>query len=373
MADFVHLHNHSHYSLLDGACRTGDLVKKTLEYEMPAIALTDHGNMFGAVEFYKASIAKGIKPIVGSEVYVAPNSRFDRGGGRSSGYSYHLVLLCKNEIGYKNLMKLVSAGYLEGFYYKPRIDHELLRQHSEGLVALSACLKGEVANTYLREGYDAALQVVQKYVDVFGDDFYLEVQNHGIPEEDKVREGIFKIGEHTGIKIVGTNDIHYLEEEHWEAHDVLLCLQTGKDYDDPNRMRYNTHALYYKNVQEMQALFPEHPEVLENTLEVADKCNLEIGLNSYHLPEFEIPQEDDSKDLSAYLRKLAYEGLEQRYREITDEIKERLEHELGVISTMGYDGYFLITQDFINYARSRDIPVGPGRGSAAGSLVAYCL
>ena len=374
MADFVHLHNHSHYSLLDGACRTKDLVRKTLENDLSAVALTDHGNMFGAVEFYKACREKGVKPLVGSEVYIAPKSRFDKGGDRrSGGYSYHLVLLSRNETGYKNLMKLVSAGYTEGFYYKPRIDHDILKEHSEGLIALSACLKGEVANTYLREGYEAAERVVQTYVDIFGDDFYLEVQNHGIPEEDKVREGIYQLGEHTGVKIVGTNDIHYLEEEHWEAHDVLLCLQTGKDYDDPKRMRYNTHALYYKSYEEMKSLFPGHQEVLDNTMEVAEKCNLEINLTSYHLPEFEIPKEDDSTDLSAYLRKLTTTGLEQRYPEITDEIQARLDHELGVISSMGYDGYFLITQDFINYAKSQNIPVGPGRGSAAGSLVAYCL
>ena len=221
MVDFVHLHNHSHYSLLDGACRTKDLVKKTLEYEMSAIALTDHGNMFGAIDFYKAAKSAGVKPIIGSEVYIAPGSRFDKGGDkRSGGYSYHLVLLCKNEIGYN----------------KPRIDHKLLRQHSEGLVALSACLKGEVANTFLRQGFDEALNVVETYLDIFKDDFYLEVQNHGIPEEDEVRQGVYRLGEHTGVKIVGTNDIHYLEESHWEAHDVLLCLQTGKDYNDPQRM-----------------------------------------------------------------------------------------------------------------------------------------
>ncbi|MBN1466398.1 DNA polymerase III subunit alpha [candidate division KSB1 bacterium] len=374
MADFVHLHNHSHYSLLDGACRIEDLVRKSLEYEMRAIALTDHGNMFGAVEFYKKARAQKIKPIVGSEVYVAPGSRFDRGGARrTSGFSHHLVLLCKDETGYKNLIKLVSSGYLEGFYYKPRIDHDILRQHSQGLVALSACLKGEVANTILREGYDRALAIVQKYVDIFADDFYLEVQRHGIPEEDQVRDAILKIGEQTGVKVVATNDIHYLEEEHWEAHDVLLCLQTGKDYNDPNRMRYNSHALFFKNYQQMQELFPEHPDVLENTLEVADKCNLEMNLTTYHLPEFEIPKENDSADLSHYLRALSYAGLEKRYPEVTPEIKNRLEHELSIISRMGYDGYFLITQDFINYARAQGIPVGPGRGSAAGSLVAYSL
>ncbi|MBN1479208.1 DNA polymerase III subunit alpha [candidate division KSB1 bacterium] len=374
MADFVHLHNHSHYSLLDGACKIKDLIKKTLAYEMNAIALTDHGNMFGAVEFYKAARAQGIKPIIGSEVYIAPGSRFDKGGDKKSGgHSYHLVLLCKNDIGYKNLMKLVSFGYTQGFYYKPRIDLELLGTYSEGLVALSACLKGEVASTYLRSGYESALNVVQKYVDIFADDFYLEVQNHGIPEEDHVREGIYKIGAHTGIKIVATNDIHYLEEEHWEAHDVLLCLQTGKDYDDPNRMRYNSHALFFKNYDQMRSLFPDRPNVLENSLEVADKCHLDVELGRYHLPAFEIPKDNGSKSLAEYLRKLAYKGLQERYTKITPEIENRLERELDVISSMGYDGYFLITQDFINYAKQQRIPVGPGRGSAAGSLVAYCL
>lgn len=374
MADFVHLHNHSHYSLLDGACRIKDLVNKTLEYKLPAIALTDHGNMFGAIEFYKACKAGGVKPIIGSEVYIAPGSRFERGGDKkSSGHSYHLVLLCKNEIGYKNLMKLVSAGFLEGFYYKPRIDHDLLRQHAEGLVALSACLKGEVSSALVRDGFDNALQVVERYRDIFGEDFYLEVQNHGIAEEDQARAGIFKLAEQTGVKVVGTNDIHYLDEEHWEAHDILLCLQTGKDYDDPTRMRYNTHALYYKNYAEMAVLFPGHAEALENTLEVADKCRLAMDFSTYHLPEFAIPPGDDVTTLSDYLRKLAYTGLDQRYGSRTPELCERLDHELGVISKMGYEGYFLITQDFIQYAREQDIPVGPGRGSAAGSLVAFCL
>ena len=374
MADFVHLHNHSHYSLLDGACRINDLVAKTVKQKMSAIALTDHGNMFGAIEFFKACHKRKVKPIIGSEIYVAPTSRFDRGGEkRSGGYAYHLVLLCKNETGYKNLIKLVSAGYLEGFYYKPRIDLELLQQHSDGLIALSACLKGEVANSLLNRGFDEALAATEKYRDIFGEDFYLEVQNHGIEEEDKVRQGMYRIGDQVNVKIVATNDIHYLEQEHWESHDVLLCLQTGKDYDDPNRMRYNTHALYFKSSQEMQDLFQDKPEALENTLEVAEKCNLELDLETYHLPAFEIPNQAGSETLSEYLRRLAYEGLEKRYSDITPQIKERLDHELGVISSMKYEGYFLITQDFINYARSQDIPVGPGRGSAAGSLVAYCL
>lgn len=374
MANFVHLHNHSHYSLLDGACKINDLINRTLKYEMNALALTDHGNMFGAVEFYKAAHAQGIKPIIGSEVYLAPGSRFDKGGDHTSGgHSYHLVLLCKDEIGYKNLMKLVSLGYTQGFYYKPRIDTELLRAHSAGLIALSACMKGEVARTYLHSGYENALEVVQKYVDIFADDFYLEVQNHGIAEEDRAREGIYKIGAHAGIKIVATNDIHYLEEQHWEAHDVLLCLQTSKDIDDPNRLRYDSHELFYKNYDQMKSLFSDRPDVLENSLEIADKCHLGIELGTYHLPAFEIPQEDDSQSLSAYLKKLAYAGLKKRYARITADIENRLERELDVINSMDYDGYFLITQDFINYAKQQGIPVGPGRGSAAGSVVAYCL
>ncbi|RPH88812.1 MAG: PHP domain-containing protein, partial [Calditrichaeota bacterium] len=339
MADFVHLHNHSHYSLLDGACRINDLVKKTLDFSMPALALTDHGNMFGAVEFYKACKSKGIKALIGSEVYVAPKSRFDRGGdAKSGGYSFHLVLLCKNETGYKNLIKLVSAGFVEGFYYKPRIDHDLLRVHSDGLVALSACLKGEVANTYLREGHDRALHVIEKYQSVFGQDFYLEVQNHGIEEEDQVRKGIYQLADETGVKVVATNDIHYLEKEHWDAHDVLLCLQTGKDYDDPARMRYNSHELYFKSDAEMKEIFSDHPEVLTNTLEVADKCNLEMNLSTYHLPDFTLPEGEESPNLTDYLKKLAHEGLTKRYDTITPELESRLYYELDVIGKMGYAG-----------------------------------
>ncbi len=374
VTDFIHLHNHSHYSLLDGACRIPDMVKKAADLGMPALALTDHGNMFGAIEFYKACKAKGVRPIIGAEVYVASGSRFDRGGEKKGGgHAFHLVLLCKDLVGYHNLIKLVSAGYLEGFYYKPRVDYELLRRHSAGLVALSACLKGEVAWTLLNEGYERALQAVERYREIFGDDFYLEVQNHGIHEEDKAREGIFKLAQASGVKAAATNDIHYLEKEHWEAHDILLCLQTGKDYDDPSRMRYLSHELYFKTPEEMSAAFPDHPEALAVTSEIADKCRLELQFSIYHLPAFTIPEGEESKTLSEYLRKLAYEGLKRRYAEITDELLGRLNYELDVISKMGYEGYFLITQDFIQFAKRNDIPVGPGRGSAAGSLVAYCL
>ncbi len=374
VSSFVHLHNHSHYSLLDGACRIDDLVRTAKEFGMPALALTDHGNLHGAVEFYKKCGKSGIKPLIGCEVYVAPASRHDKqSDGSGMGTSFHLVLLCMSYEGYKNLMKLVSAGYTEGFYYKPRIDKTLLAEHHEGLVALSACLKGEVASRFVRENKEKARLALQSYLDIFGDDFYLEVQNHGIGDEEKARIGLLELAQETGVKAVATNDIHYLKREHSEAHDVLLCLQTGKDYDDPTRMRYNTSELYFKSAEEMAALFPGHPELLAHTLEVADKCHLEMPFDVLHLPVFTTPESEGPVSLDDYLEKLANEGMRQRYPAITPELEQRLRLELDVIRKMGYAGYFLITADFIQYARSQDIPVGPGRGSAAGSLVAYCL
>ena len=374
MSDFIHLHNHSHYSLLDGACRIGDLVTTAVDYHMSALALTDHGNMFGAVEFYKACVKAKIKPIIGAEVYVAPNSRhLKKASAEGLPNAYHLVLLCKNQTGYKHLMKLVSLGYLEGFYYKPRIDYESLKEYSGGLIALSACLKGEVAYKYLKMGPDAAQRAIETYHSIFADDFYLEVQNHNIPEEEQARIGIFRLARETGIKVVATNDIHYLKKEHSQAHDVLLCLQTGKDYDDPNRMRYTTDQLYFKSTDEMARLFPHSPEALANTLEIAEKCDLKIDFQTYHLPHFEIPASEEIKTLEAYLEKLAYDGLKKRYASVTPELKARLDSELFIIKEMRYAGYFLIVYDFILYARRHDIPVGPGRGSAAGSLVSYCL
>ncbi|MBN1542776.1 DNA polymerase III subunit alpha [candidate division KSB1 bacterium] len=374
MTDFIHLHNHSHYSLLDGACRIPDLVERACKFGMPALALTDHGNMFGAIEFYDTCKQMGIKPLVGAEIYVAPLDRREKIADPHTGANaFHLVLLCKDSVGYRNLMKLVSAGYLEGFYYKPRVDKELLRANSQGIVALSACLKGEVAHRMIKQDYEAAKEAAQEYLDIFGEDFYLEVQNHGLKEEELVRPQMIRLGNELGIKVVATNDIHYLHKEDHEAHDILLCLQTGKDYDDPGRMRYPTQELYFKSPKEMADCFSDFPKVLSNTLEVAEKCDLEIELGVYHLPEFRIPEQSAGASLDDYFEKLCWKGLEQRYPQITPELQERMRTELDVIKRMGFSGYFLIVQDFIQYARSKGIPVGPGRGSAAGSLVAYVL
>jgi len=371
---FVHLHNHSHYSLLDGACRIDDLVERADKFGMPAIALTDHGCMHGAISFYKKCGKHKIKPLIGSEAYLAPGSRTDKQPDPGTGgTAFHLVLLCKDMTGYRNLMKLVSAGYLEGFYYKPRIDRALLRQHHEGLIALSACLKGEVSQRLLRENEERSRATVAEYRDIFGEDFYLEVQNHGIPEEETARTAIYAMAREMNIKVVATNDIHYLKKEHAEAHDILLCLQTGKDFEDTTRMRYNTRELYFKSEEEMAEAFPGHPEVLLNTLEVADKCDFHLDSRTFHLPVFQLPPEHAGESLDDFLAREAWAGLRERYATITPELEKRLSYELDMIRQMGYAGYFLITADFIRYARSQRIPVGPGRGSAAGSLVAYVL
>jgi len=374
MVEFVHLHNHSHYSLLDGACRIEDLVAQCANYEMPALALTDHGNMFGAIEFYRAALSAGIKPILGIETYVAPRSRFERVAGKGGAESsYHLVLLAKNEKGYRNLLKLATIGYLDGYYYKPRVDKEVLREHSEGLIALSACIKGEIAQKLLKNEVDAARRVALEYREIFGDDFYLEIQNHGLPQEERILPAIVELGRELGIKVVATNDIHYLKREHAEAHDVLLCLQTQKDRNDPTRLRYETDQIYFKSYEEMREAFREYPEALANTLEVANKCNLILELGRPLLPQYQLPPEAQSLKLDEYLASLAREGLRARYPVVTRELEHRLEHELEIIRKTGYAGYFLIVKDFVDFARSNGIPVGPGRGSAAGSLVSYCL
>jgi DNA polymerase-3 subunit alpha len=334
---------------------------------MPSVAITDHGNIFGAIHFYKSAVAKGIKPIIGMEAYVALNNYKDR----KNSTNFHLVLLAKNRNGYRNLIKLSSLGFLEGFYYKPRVDKELLREYSDGLIALSACLKGEVAYYFGKGNSDKAIQSAKEYRDIFGDDFYIEIQDHGIPDERETYLGLVDIANDLDIPLVLTNDAHYLRREDAEAHDILLCLQTGKDYDDPNRMKFYNDQIYFKSQKEMAEIYPELPQAMENTVKIAEKCDLEIEFGKLHLPGFPIPKQYNTLD--DYLEYLTREGLKRRYTEITPELEERFDYEFNIIKQMGYSGYFLIVMDFIHAARERGIPVGPGRGSAAGSLVAYCL
>ncbi|MFQ6114528.1 MAG: DNA polymerase III subunit alpha, partial [bacterium] len=374
MSQFIHLHNHSHYSLLDGACRVEDLVSSAVKFGMAALALTDHGNMFGAIEFYKLALKSGIKPIIGVEAYVAPGSRKERKSTKGmSDTSYHLVLLAKNMEGYRNLMHLVSIGYLEGFYYRPRVDKEVLRKYREGLIALSACLKGEVPSLLLQKKYGSAKKSALEYRDIFGDDFYFEIQNHGMEEQKQAREGLKQLSQDLDIPLVATNDIHYLKQEHSVPHDILICIQTGKDRDDPNRLRYTTEQIYFKSQEKMVEAFSEYPEAVAMTSEIADNCNVILNFDATYLPQYHIPGNETAHTLEEYLKKLAFEGAKKRYDTVTPEIESRLRHELDIINKMGYAGYFLIVMDFINYAKSQGIPVGPGRGSAAGSLASYCL
>jgi len=370
---FVHLHSHTHYSLLDGAARINQMVQRAAELQMPALAITDHGNLFGSVEFYKACKEQGIKPIIGCEAYIAPDRRDLREKVNGELNAYHLVLLAKNETGYKNLIKLSSIAFLEGMYYKPRIDWETLREHSEGLIATSACMSGMVPWKLRQDRRAEAIRHAETYLDIFGEDFYFEVQNHHIPEEERTYPLVYDLAKEMGVKVVATNDTHYLNHGDHEAHDILICLQTGKDRDDPNRMRYGTEELYMKSPEEMYKLFKDRPEVLENTLEVAEKVNLELDFNTRHLPRFKIPESEGQVDENEYLKVLAYRGAEKRGAKLDETARKRMDYELSVIEKMGFAGYFLIVQDFINAARERDIPVGLGRGSAAGSLVAYTL
>lgn len=368
---FAHLHVHTEYSLLDGACRISKLLKRVKELGQTAIAITDHGVMYGAIDFYKAAKAEGIKPIIGCEVYVAPRTRFDRVHEFDT-EPRHLVLLCRNEIGYRNLCTLVSHGFTEGFYSKPRIDLDLLRKHSEGLIALSACLAGEIPRLLLQGNYEAAKQHAIDMQDLFGPDaYYLELQDHGIQEQKLVAQGILRLHEDTGIPLVVTNDAHYLTREDAVTQDVLLCVQTGRTTDDPNRMRFETEEFYIKSEEEMQALFPNLPEAIENTAKIADLCNLEFEFGVYHLPEFKLPSGWNSGD--AYFEHLCKAGFARRYPQGNEDYLQRLESEMNTIRTMGFVDYFLIVSDFIGYAKQNGIPVGPGRGSAAGSMVSYCL
>jgi len=372
-SNFVHLHTHSQYSLLDGACRLDNVIAKAKEYKMPALAITDHGNMFGAIEFYKKATRAGIKPIIGCEAYVAGGSRLDKKPSREHpDGGYHLVLLAKNITGYRNLIKLTSSGFLEGFYHRPRIDKDLLREYSEGLIATSACLKGEV-NWNLQNGnVDRAIAVAREYQDIFGEgNFYLEIQNHGIDKELQNLSKVDAIARETGIPLVVTNDCHYLQEDDADAHDALLCIQTGKNVHDTNRMKYNTNQIYFKSSEEMASVFGDFKTAMENTVHIAESCHLELELGKLKLPKFPIPKSFVNPDI--FLKHLCEEGLIERYGKIGDDIKIRLDYELGVIKEMDYAGYFLIVKDFCDHARKIDVPVGPGRGSAAGSLVAYAL
>ncbi len=372
MASYVHLHNHTHFSLLDGAVDIKRMFQRASELKFDTLAITDHGNMFGVLDFYLEAQKYGIKPIIGMEAYIAPGSRKEKKSGGKGGKraAYHLLLLAKNNTGYKNLMKLSSIAYIEGFYYKPRIDKEVLRKYSEGLIASSACMKGEIFQKYNYGGRDEAIKAVEEYLEIFGDDYYLEIQNHNIPEEAGY-DNIYKLAKEMHVPVIATNDVHYLNKDHHTSHDVLLCVQSGKNVNDANRMRYNTTELYLKDIDEMYRAFPGKTDALERTLEVAEKCNIEIKTGELLLPHFPLPAEEKDKSLDNYLRKVSFEGAKELYGEITPELEKRLNYELSVIEKTGYAGYFLIVKDFIDYARSQDIPVGLGRGSAAGSLVAY--
>ncbi len=373
-SDFVHLHLHTQYSLLDGACRLDDLIKLSQQYKFPSLAMTDHGNMFGAIEFYSKAIKAGIKPIIGSEVYIAPGSRFEKSTSRLDEASYHLILLAKDEVGYKNLIKLVSAGYLEGFYYKPRIDKELLAQHCAGLLCLSACLQGEIPYLIARDKTREAIEVAEFYRGLFKDDFYLEVQDNKLEDQARVNKALVELSKKTGIPVVATNDVHYLLKQHAASHEVLLCIQTQTTVDDPKRLRFEKDEFYLKSAEEMKLAFHEIPEAVSNTLEIDRKCNLELDFTKTYLPHYKPPE---GKTREEYLKELCSEGLTGRYGKVDPEsaikVLERMDYELNAIKHAGLTSYFLIVWDFVHYAKASGIPVGPGRGSAAGSFVSYCL
>jgi len=367
---FTHLHVHSEYSLLDGACRIKDLVKRVKELDQTAVAVTDHGNMYGAVNFYKEAKKAGIKPIIGCEVYVAPGSRFDR-TKTGEDARYHLVLLCRNEEGYHNLCRLVSASFTEGYYVKPRIDLELLRECAGGLVGLSACLAGEIPRLLARGDYPGAKNAALRFREIFGEDaFFLELQDHGIEGQREVAEGIARLSGDTGIPLVVTNDAHYLTREGAYAQDVLMCIQTGKTVADTDRMKFDSQELFIKSEDEMRALFPDHPEAADNTEKIAEMCTVDFEFGHYHLPAFTPP---DGLSSEAYLKKLCDEGFSRLYGDEREDVRKQLDYELDMIRRMGFVDYFLIVSDFVAYAKSRGIPVGPGRGSAAGSVASYCL
>jgi DNA polymerase-3 subunit alpha len=376
-SDFVHLHLHTQYSLLDGTIRLDDLFQKAKEYQMPAVAMTDHGNLYGAIDFYKHAYKYGIKPIIGCELYVAPKSRFDKTSYASGETANHLVVLARNMQGYRNLMKLSTAGFLDGFYYRPRIDKEILTQYSEGLIGMSACLHGEISSHLLQGNSEEALRIAKQYRDIFGEgNFFIEIMENGLPEQKKANQGLIELGNKHGFPLVATNDCHYLNQSDDEAHEVLLCIQTGKTIEDKERMKFGTDQFYFRSPDEMKSLFSYCPEAIENTILIAAKCNLTMTFGSFLLPRFEVNLDET---LDERLKRIAQEGLSVLLKSILkdnnennrEQYEKRLQHELEIIRSMGFAGYFLIVSDFINYAREKNIPVGPGRGSAAGSLVAF--
>ncbi|QSX07816.1 DNA polymerase III subunit alpha [Alkalibacter rhizosphaerae] len=369
MGSFTHLHLHTEFSLLDGFCKMDDLVTQAKELGMSSLAITDHGVMFGVVDFYKACKREGIKPIIGCEVYVAPRS-MDSKESKLDSNPYHLVLLAKDRTGYENLMKIVSAGFVDGFYYKPRVDVDYLRDHAEGLVCLSACLAGEIPRAISGQDMEKAVETARTYQEIFGDDFYLELQDHRMPEQKPVNEGLVDISRRLNIPMVATNDVHYVHKENAKSHDILLCIQTATNVDDENRMRFPNDEFYLKSRSDMEALFSDLPEVLDNTQIIADKCNLEFSFDQIHLPRYPLPEGTKPKE---YLRELCFQGLHKKYAKEDEQLTSRLEYELQVIDEMGYNDYFLIVWDFIKYAKDNGIMVGPGRGSAAGSIVSYVL
>ncbi len=373
MSEFVHLHNHTDYSLLDAAQSIDMMCDRLTDINMDSIAVTEHGNLFSMIPFYKQAKKNGIKPIMGCEVYVATGNHKDRHIDKNAKkWNYHhLLLLVQNDTGLKNLIKLVSIGFLSGFYYKPRVDKELIKEYNEGLICTSGCLAGEVNYYASIDDYDNAKRAALDYKDIFGDRFFLEIQNHGIKEELKSHKILSKLSTDLNIPLVATNDNHYAFEEHSESHDILFCCGMGKELSDSNRLRYEPRQFYIKTQDEMHKIFKNYPGAIENTCKISEMCNAEISMGSYHLPMFPIPGIDGESNPDEYLRNLCINGLKDRYNEITPTIQKRLDYELDIIKTMGFAGYFLITQDFVNYAKENHIPVGPGRGSAVGSIVSY--
>ena len=369
---FTHLHVHTEYSLLDGSSKIKEITARAKELGMDSLAITDHGVMYGVIDFYRAAHAAGIKPIIGCEVYVTPGSRFQKETGKQDeDRYYHLVLLAENNTGYDNLMKIVSKGFVDGFYYRPRVDYEVLETYHEGIIALSACLAGEVQRFLMRNMYEEAVKSALRYQNIFGKgNFFLELQDHGIPEQRMVNTQLVRMSRETGIELVATNDVHYTYADDATPHDILLCIQTGKKVSDENRMRYEGGQYYCKSEEEMRALFPYAPQAVENSHRIAERCNVEFEFHVTKLPHYDVP---DGKTAWEYLNELCAEGLKRRYPSDDGRLKERMDYELSVIRDMGYVDYFLIVWDFINFAKRNNIMVGPGRGSAAGSLVSYAL